>query len=223
MAAPRARVSVCYDAGMRVYVIVGALCLVAAGLAVWLWPTSASYEITNAPPKGDTIVAIGDSLIEGVGAQQGGDLPAQLTRRLGTPVINEGISGDTTKDALARIDKILSHEPDIVIVLLGGNDFLRDVPLDETFGNLHTIITRLQEEGAVVVLLGVRGGRFGDPAAGRFEQLARVTGSVYVPDVLEGLIGDSRFMADPIHPNTAGYAVIADRVAPVVHDLMVEP
>ena len=76
------------------------------------------------PQAGQTIICFGDSLTEGVGAESGEDYPSVLSRELGLPVINAGQRGDTTAEALARIsDAVLSKNPRLVIVLLGGNDF----------------------------------------------------------------------------------------------------
>ncbi len=170
-------------------------------------------EITNYPPQDGPIVAFGDSLIEGVGATTGNDLVSLLSRRIGEPIINLGISGNTTEMGFERIGEALEYTPRITLVLLGGNDYLRKVPIEETFYNLRGIIDALQDAGSVTVLLGVRGGLLSDRFDSYFEDLAQETGSVYVPDVLDGLIGDMRFMSDAIHPNDRGYARIAERVA----------
>lgn len=160
------------------------------------------------------MVAFGDSLIEGVGATKGNDLVSQLSRKIGEPIINLGISGNTTAQGLARVDRIAEYKPKVVLVLLGGNDYLQKVSKAETFQNLDAVITKIQSMGAVVVLLGIQGGVFGDPYEAEFEKLARAKGTVYVPNVLDGLVGDSRYMSDAIHPNDAGYAKITDRIYP---------
>lgn len=177
-------------------------------------------NIKNYPPKQGPIVAFGDSLVEGVGSSKGNDFVSILSRKINEPIINLGVSGNTTVDGLERIDEVLVTEPRIVIVLLGGNDFLRKVPRKETFDNLKTIVTRIQERGAIVILLGVRGGLFSDSANGLFEELAEETGSAYVSNVLQGLFADSRYMFDAIHPNDTGYIRVADKVYPVLEKLL---
>lgn len=171
-------------------------------------------KITNYPSSGDSVVAFGDSLIEGVGATEGNDMVSQLSKKIGEPIINLGIAGNTTEQGLARVDRIAEYNPKIVILLLGGNDYLRKVPKVETFKNLETIITKIQSMGAVVVLLGVQGGLLGDPYEDLFEDLAKKKGTLYVSNVLEDLFGDQRYMSDSVHPNDAGYAKIVDRVYP---------
>lgn len=88
------------------------------------------------------------------------------------------------------------------------------VPGDTTFANLSAIIERLQADGATVLLVGVRGGLIRDNFAARFEELADRYGTGYVHDVLDDTLGVKGYMADQVHPNDAGYRVIADRVHP---------
>jgi len=173
-------------------------------------------RIANYPPKNQIIVAFGDSLVEGVGSTAGNDFVSLLAKKLGVAIVNKGRSGDTTADGLARVDEVIAENPGIVIVLFGGNDALRRIPKTETFANLSMIIERLQAKGAMVVLLGVRGGILGDGYAGDFEALAKKYHTAYVSNILAGLITDQRLMSDGIHPNDQGYAVVADRVMSVL-------
>jgi acyl-CoA thioesterase-1 len=161
------------------------------------------------------IVAFGDSLVYGTGSS-GGGFVRMLEQQLGRPIENLGVPGDTTADGLARLDEALELDPSVAILLLGGNDFLRQVPQDETFANLGIMIERLQADGAAVLLVGVRGGLLRDHFAARFEELAKRHGTAYVHDVLDDTLGVSGYMADQVHPNDRGYAVIADRVQPVL-------
>lgn len=180
------------------------------------------YPIVNFPPKGGTIVALGDSLTEGVGAStpENGYVGV-LERRLGVTIVNRGISGNTTADALSRIDtEIIPLHPNIVIVLLGGNDYLKKIPQQETFTNLSQIIKKLQSDGAVVLVLGVRGGLLHDKFNDDFKTLAKETGSLYVSNVLDGIFGSSKLMSDEVHPNDAGYMKIADKIAPTLDSVV---
>ena len=181
-----------------------------------------SGTITNYPSGGTTIVAFGDSLVAGVGATSGNDLVSQLNDRIGEPIVNLGVSGDTTADALARIDSVVEQNPKVVLVLLGGNDYLQNVPPEETFANLETIIETIHAAGSSVVLLGVRGGVLRDNFKSEFADLANKHNTAYVSDVLNGVFGNPQLMHDPIHPNDAGYEIIADRVEPVLRDVLPE-
>lgn len=174
--------------------------------------------IKNYPSLGRRIIAFGDSLVEGVGADKGGDLVSILGSRLGRPIDNYGRGGDTTRTALERLPAVFEEVPNpkVAIILLGGNDFLRKVTKEETFDNLSRIISAFQARGTVVLLLGIRGGVFKDNFEVEFEKLHRMHETAYVPNVLRGLVTNRQYMFDSIHPNSAGYAKIADRVYPVL-------
>lgn len=176
--------------------------------------------ITNYPPKGDTILVFGDSLVSGVGASEGKSFVSLLGVSLKRPILNLGVPGDTTQSGLTRIGESLELKPDIVLILLGGNDALKNIPKEKTERNLISIVEKFQAGGAVVVVLGVRGGLFGDPYDGMYKRVAKDTGSLLVSDVLDGLFGDRRYMSDAIHPNDAGYERIANRIIPIIQELL---
>ncbi len=195
------------------------LCAVVAAAVFW-W-TAPGVPRAAKPTNGRTIVAFGDSLVEGRGATDGKDFVSVLSRRLGTPIINAGRSGDTTAAALARLDRdVLARDPKVVIVLLGGNDFLRRVPVESTFTNLQQIVERIRGRGAAVVLVGVSVGLLSDPYASEYTTVARRHAAALVPDILDGIIGNRELMADSIHPNDRGYAIIAERLERVVREVV---
>ncbi len=171
--------------------------------------------MTNYPSQGRDVIAFGDSLVAGVGSSSGG-----FVSLLGESVINLGVSGNTTRDALARIEELDAYKPKVVIVLLGGNDFLRKVPEAETFSNLSQIIQEVQKRGAVVLLLGVRSGILSNRYDKEFKRLSDEFGTAYVSDVLDGVFGHPDLMYDTIHPNDSGYKLIADRVEPELNKLI---
>lgn len=181
---------------------------------------NSKQEIRNYPPKNQEVVAFGDSLIQGVGATHGNDFVSLVGRELGINITNKGVSGDTTVSALKRIDEVLTLDPGIVIVLLGGNDVLRRIPKTETFTNLGKIIEELQSNGIVVVLLGVRGGILVDGYEESYEEISKKYETAYVSNVLKNLITDKKYMSDGIHPNDLGYAIIAKRVTPVLEKIL---
>jgi acyl-CoA thioesterase-1 len=143
-----------------------------------------------------------------------------LSRQLEEPIVNLGVRGDTTADALGRLDQVLAENPKVVMVLLGGNDYLQQIPKAETFANLNQIVTTIHDSGAVVILLGVRGGLLRDEYQGDYQDLAQSLGTAYVPNVLDGLFANPSLMSDTVHPNDAGYQVIADKVEPVLRDVV---
>lgn len=190
-------------------------------LAVFWYFSGRAYDITNYPPKSRVVVALGDSLTEGAGASPGNDYVSVLSRTLGLSIINAGVSGDTTEDGLRRLERdALARDPGVVIVLLGGNDYLRRLPKETTFGNLGKIIDRIHAKEAVVVLVGVRGGLLGDSYAKDYETLARAKKTAFVPNVLADVLGEPDLMYDTIHPNDKGYAIVAQAIAPVLESVL---
>ncbi len=195
----------------------------AAALFAFSCGGSGLDDIRNLRSGGDSIICFGDSLTEGVGAGSGEDYPVVLSRELGMPVINAGLRGDTTATALGRMgDVVLKKNPRLVVVLLGGNDFLRRVPRQETRKNLETIVQRIQEQGAMVAVAGLRLGLFTDEYEAIFEETARKFGALYIPAVTQGILSDAKLRSDPIHPNHAGYRLIAGRIAEKIRPLLAE-
>ncbi len=204
----------------KTFIILGVILLVIIG-QVWI-SLDGKYPIVNFPPKSATIVAFGDSLTVGVGASAPEkNYISLLENRLNMHIENRGLSGDTTRSALVRLDTdVTPLHPGIVIILLGGNDYLQKVPQEETFSNLEQIIRKIQSEKAVVLLIGVRGGLLHDKWDDAFAMLAAKTGSVFVSNILDGIIGDARLMSDEVHPNDAGYLKMADKIAPALEGLV---
>ncbi len=187
-------------------------------LLIFFWPKK--QEVKIYPSSQKAIVAFGDSLVEGVGASEGNDFVSLLSKKTGKEIINKGKSGDTTKSALLRLEELLDLKPKIVILLLGGNDYLRRVPKKETFDNLEKIIESLQKNNVTVLLLGIRGGILKDNYKNDFKNLAEKYQLAYVPDVLLGILGKKKYMSDQIHPNDKGYELIAKKVFVVMNDII---
>lgn len=107
-------------------------------------------------PAGATVLALGDSLTSGVGATAETAYPAVLARLTGWNVVNGGVSGDTSAQALAREPALLAeHQPKLVIVSIGGNDFLRKLPESDTRTHVHAIGRQALDAGAQVLLVAV--------------------------------------------------------------------
>ncbi|MFO7821022.1 MAG: GDSL-type esterase/lipase family protein, partial [Lentisphaeria bacterium] len=149
------------------------------------------WDLKNHPPSDQTVVCFGDSLVYGSGAT-GADstYPAQLKKITGLEVKVFGFPGATSRSAL----KILRNNPrvkgGIVIVTLGGNDFLRQVPLSQTRQYLKQVFEILQGRGALVVYTGVPGGR-----TAKYKKLCKNTGVVLVPDVLDNILSQRNLRA----------------------------
>ncbi|MEA2102899.1 MAG: GDSL-type esterase/lipase family protein [Thermodesulfobacteriota bacterium] len=169
-------------------------------------------EIRNAHPEGENIICFGDSLTYGTGASAGMDYPSQLAGLTGSRVINAGIPGDTTADALARLDKdVLSQSPRIVLITLGGNDLKNRVSSETAFNNLQIVIEKVQERGALVVVGGIDIPLFGRGFGKKYKRVCSKTGAILIPNIYEDIFGHEDLMTDPIHPNDKGYQIMAKR------------
>jgi acyl-CoA thioesterase-1 len=169
---------------------------------------------------GAVVLAFGDSVTRGTGAKEGEDYPTRLAQRSGWDVVNGGIAGDTARLATSRIDRLLQDiEPALVIVELGGNDFLRRYSDKEVKEDLRLILRAVKQSGATPVLVGVPElsvfragmGRLSDSAI--YAELAKEEKVLLVKDVFSGVLSDASLRADQIHPNAEGYRVLADGVA----------
>ena len=161
---------------------------------------------------GDTIICFGDSLTYGTGAGQGMDYPSQLSKIIAKPVLNAGVPGDTTTEALQRLERdVLSRSPDIVLITLGGNDLKNGIAKDIAFDNLKVIVESIQNQGSRVIIGGLKF-PLRDRGFGReYKKLADQTGAILISNILEGIMGNRKLMSDPIHPNNAGYKIMAQR------------
>jgi lysophospholipase L1-like esterase len=171
------------------------------------------WAIRNDRPGRGPIVCFGDSLTSGFGAERSQSYPAVLQSLLGREVVNRGRNGDTTAASLERIDDVLSLEPSVVIVTLGGNDMLQRVPIQETVAAMRGIFDRLIAAGSMVVFLGIDPPLASSARMDAIRQLCRERGVLWVGHAMDGLWGDRTRMSDQIHPNAAGYRAVAERVA----------
>ncbi len=187
---------------------------VALLLAFWaLWPSPYS-KVANLNSRGANIISFGDSLTAGYGASAGEDYPARLASLIGTSVLNAGVSGDTTEMALARIDSdVLSRDPRVVIVGLGGNDYLRGVDIATTERNLRMIVRKVHGAGAMVVLLGFSFPSLNLDYHKMYDRVASEEGCLLLPHMLRGIVTDPDLKSDAIHPNARGYQIMAERIS----------
>lgn len=195
-------------------------------MSVWL--VSAGPALAEAP----RVLVLGDSLSAAYNMATEDGWVALLESRLGpqATVINAAIGGDTTAGALARLpDALATHDPDIVIIALGGNDGLRGVALSAFRQNLLDMIAAARAADAKVVLAGVRlpsnyGSAFINRFLGVYEDVANETGVALVPKILAGVAEDPTLMqADGIHPNEAAQPVILNNIWPALAPLLQAP
>ncbi|MFP4295601.1 MAG: GDSL-type esterase/lipase family protein [Halothiobacillaceae bacterium] len=181
-------------------------------LGVMLLAACSSPELEPLPPDG-VILAFGDSLTEGVGAGPDGDYPTRLAELTGRTVINAGVSGQTLGEGLARLPETLDRtRPDIMILLMGGNDILRNASPREARDNLEAMITMARDRGVDVVLLGVPEKSLFSSAAPFYEELAETHDLVFERGLVASLLRRPGYKADVVHLNDRGYAALAERV-----------
>jgi acyl-CoA thioesterase-1 len=178
------------------------------------------------------ILVYGDSLSAGYGVANGKTWVDLLSARLDTEgrdyrVVNASISGETSYGGLARIDGVLkTHQPDIVILGLGGNDGLRALPIPTIRQNLAQIIQSAQRQGSKVVLLGIRiPPNYGPVYTRAFTDIYGALATDYklalVPFLLQGVATQAGMMqADGIHPAERAQTHILDNVWPVLRPLL---
>jgi acyl-CoA thioesterase I len=161
-----------------------------------------------------SVLAFGDSLTYGTGAKAGESYPERLSASIGRKVINAGVPGETTTDGLARLPRVLEESnPDLVILCLGGNDFLRKVDPARTRDNLERMIAMIRADNIPLVLIAVpKPGLFVSSDA-LYSELAKKFGLPLENEVLADVLGDKTLKSDPIHPNAQGYQQVADAIA----------
>lgn len=178
------------------------------------------------------ILVLGDSLSAafGIGEQQGWvSLLRDKLEQNGYPhaVVNASVSGDTTRDAMSRLDDTLArHQPDIVIVELGGNDGLRAFSIDTIRGNLSRILETVRNNGATAILAGMRmppnyGPVYADAFENLYPDVARATGAELIPFFMEDVATEPELMQDDgIHPNASAQALLLENVWPVLNPVL---
>ncbi len=171
-------------------------------------------------PAGSTVLALGDSITFGTGADSAAAYPAQLATLAGWSVVNAGVPGDTAAQAVERLPALLAeHKPALVIVSAGGNDFLRRVPMAETEAALRRAIGLAREAGAQVLLVAVPQPSIGSAlGAGLSDHplYAKLADELKLPLHANGwaaVLGDEKFRSDQIHANAAGYRAFAEGLA----------
>ncbi len=194
------------------------LLLILAG--VYFWWGREKPEIKNAGKTGVTIVAFGDSLTYGKGAARDQTYPAVLAELTGKNIVNLGLNGDTAAAAPHRLPQVLEHRPYMVLIEFGGNDFMRGVAFEKTLASLSQIVDAVQASGAVAVVVDT-GGYYGmNKYTKAYKKLAREKGALFVPGILDGIFGKKALMSDQIHPNAAGYKMVAERVYKKIEDYL---
>lgn len=174
---------------------------------------AACGERKLAPLPADAVVlAFGDSLTDGVGAGPAESYPRVLAELTGRTVIAAGVPGETTAEGLERLPEALAeHRPDLLILLEGGNDILRNQTAD-TKANLAAMIEFAQARDIPVVLVAVPEKKLLSSAAPWYAELAAEYGLALEDELVGKLMRSAQYKADPVHFNAAGYRALAEGI-----------
>ncbi len=194
-------------------VLLGGLALGVAGLPA----CSGRKRIRADPvPPGARVLALGDSLTHGTGATPETAYPAVLARLSGWLVINAGVPGDTSAQALERLPALLQeHQPALVLLGIGGNDLLRRLPEAETRANLRQAVERIRAAPAQVLLIAVPRPTLSAAFTGSLSDhplYGEIAEELRLPLHRQGwseVLADASLRSDHIHANERGYAQFA--------------
>jgi acyl-CoA thioesterase I len=168
-----------------------------------------------APLAPDAVVlAFGDSLTYGTGAGAAQSYPAQLESLIGRTVVNAGVPGEVSAQALARLPGELDqHRPRLLVLCIGGNDFLRNLGMAQAAANVQTMVAIARQRGIDVLLIGTpeKGLTVTPPAF--YADIAEQQHIPYEGAVIGEILRNSELKSDTVHPNARGYRLIAERVA----------
>lgn len=179
-----------------------------------------NQSYAEAPTK---ILVMGDSLSAGYGIDINDGwvslLEEQLTQESNVQIINASVSGETSSGGKNRLPALLTqHQPDIVILELGGNDALRGQPLKLLEQNLQFMIDASKKANAKVLLAGMQippnyGARYSNQFKALFPALAEKNKTGLIPFLLEGIGGNTELMQrDGIHPTAEAQPIIVENV-----------
>ena len=201
--APPPRIGALFAAA-RFALLAGAL-LLAAGCGQ-------KTKLAPLPPDA-VLLAFGDSLTFGTGANEDESYPVQLAKLAGRRVVREGVPGEVSALGLKRLPAALDeHQPRLLLLCHGGNDFLRRLPAAEAAANVRAMIRLAQSRGIEVVLIGTPEPGITLSSAAFYAEIAREMRIPYEGEVLSKILRDSALKADQVHPNAAGYRLMAQRV-----------
>ena len=178
-----------------------------------------------------TVVCFGDSITAGYGLDASQSYPSDLEillakRGFAYHVLNQGVSGNTTKDAVARVHAIVSLHPEAVVVEFGGNDGLRGLPLDTTRKNLDDVLTTLQTAKIRILLVGISlPPNYGAEYVKSFDSIYREAAARHhlalMPMIYDGIYTvPGAIQQDGIHPTAKGSQMIADHMLPLLLPLL---
>jgi acyl-CoA thioesterase-1 len=165
-------------------------------------------------PADAVVLAFGDSLTFGTGAAEQESYPVQLEALIGRRVVGAGIPGEVTAQALARLPAALDeHAPRLLLLCIGGNDFLRRLGNGQAEQNVHAMVKLAKSRGVDVVLIGTPEPGLVVSPPGFYARIAKEFRVPYEEGVITEVLKDAGLKSDQVHPNAKGYRIIAERLA----------
>jgi len=165
-------------------------------------------------PGDAVLLAFGDSLTFGTGANEDDSYPAQLEKLIGRRVVRAGVPGEVTAQALARLPAALDeHAPRLLLLCIGGNDFLRRLGNQQAEANVRAMVKLARTRGIEVLLIGTPEPGFSVTPPAFYAGIAKEFALPYEDAAIAQVLKDASLKSDPIHPNAQGYGVIAERIA----------
>lgn len=192
-------------------------------LAVWLCLIGAT-GCGRVPPlprlaAGDTVLAFGDSLTAGTGAEPHEAYPAVLSTLIGHTVVAEGVAGEVTDAGRRRLPGVLdATQPALLLLCLGGNDMLRRVDSAQTAANLRAMVQLARDRGLPVVLIGLPKPPLFPGSVDYYAEIAREFNLPFENDILRTLLFDASMRSDLIHPNAVGYRRMAEAIVELLRE-----
>jgi lysophospholipase L1-like esterase len=160
------------------------------------------------------VLAFGDSLTFGTGANPQESYPTRLQALIGRKVVASGVPGEASAEGLARLSSALEEaKPQLVVLCHGGNDLLRKLDDAQAANNIRAMVRLANAQGAQVALIGVPKPGLLPSAAGFYEDIAKEFRLPYEGTALRKILTDNALKSDLVHPNAAGYARLAEAVA----------
>ncbi|MGJ8669415.1 MAG: GDSL-type esterase/lipase family protein [Oceanococcus sp.] len=161
------------------------------------------------------ILAFGDSLTHGTGTTKDKAYPSVLAQLIDRTVAVEATPGDKTSDGLEKLAAALDeHHPNLLLLCLGGNDFLRKVDTQTTIENLQRMIAIADRKGVQVLLIGVpKPVIFGLESHPLYKELAKQYRLPLEADAIAKVLANSATKSDAFHPNADGYQLVAQAIA----------
>ncbi len=194
----------------QIFCLLLLICLAACG--------DSSQQLERLPDDA-VILAFGDSLTYGTGAEKNESYPVILENTINRKVINAGVLGELSIQGLKRLPKFLDkHQPGLLILCHGGNDILQRGSHAKAEANIRKMIALAENKNIPVILLGVPKPGLFLSSAKLYANIAENTNVIFMPNLIADILSDASMKSDSVHPNNAGYRKMASTLADTLRD-----